>query len=100
MDLEERIARLIDPDICWDEADTDDDAWTQWHTDDWKRNRAKKAARRVIDGLGLTEEQRGNPTCAPESWSLGQQACIGFLMSGDCPHVRHEHRLVTPWEAQ
>lgn len=55
MDLEERIARLIDPDIPWDEpSDKTDHEWLDWEL--WGRNRdyALAAARRVIEGLGLT----------------------------------------------
>lgn len=46
MDLEERIARLIDPEL-WDH---DPQPCTY---DDWHRGESIRAARRVIDGLHL-----------------------------------------------
>lgn len=54
MDLEEKIARLINPHIPWDEpANKTDHEWLDWEL--WGRNRdyARDAARRVIDGLHL-----------------------------------------------
>jgi hypothetical protein len=54
MTLEDRIARLINPDIPWDEpGDKTGYRWLDWEL--WGRNRdyALAAARRVIDGLHL-----------------------------------------------
>lgn len=103
MNLEERIARLIDPrpwnpETAWWIFATHQQTHEELVAEAQEQTRV--AARRVIDGLGLREEDRRRPTCAPESWYLSQQACLGFLMTGNCPHIRHEHRLVTPWEPE
>lgn len=84
MDLEERIARLIDPEA--------------WETVARGRaiglpsaqvfvNDSLIAARRVIDGLGLTEQTR--------------TMCDGLMPNGrDTYGDTIEHRLVTTWEPQ
>ena len=82
MDLEERIARLIHP-----------EAWSRWDNQpsgDIKQGSARTnwtigAARRVIDGLGLTEQTR--------------TMCDGLMPNGrDTYGDTIEHRLITPWE--
>lgn len=57
MELTERIARLINPTIPWDEpSDRTSDAWLGWECFGPSRDTAQCAARRVIDGLNLEEE--------------------------------------------
>ena len=54
MTLEDRIARLINPDIPWDEpSDKTCYRWLDWELCGGNRAAARAAARRVIDGLNL-----------------------------------------------
>ena len=49
MELQEKIARLIDPTVHWD------DRQPRW-IDEWHRAAARAAARRVIDGLDILRD--------------------------------------------
>lgn len=54
MDLREKVARLIDPHIPWDEpGDKTGYRWLDWELCGGNRAAAHAAARRVIDGLHL-----------------------------------------------
>ena len=55
--LEERVAKLIAPDVIWDQPDDmETDEWYAWFRGSWQRTSARGTARRVIEGLGLDAE--------------------------------------------
>lgn len=83
MNLEERIARLVDPEL-WDEAKYCQANGLPESAKEIVKD-ARAVARRVIDGLGLTEQTR--------------TMCDGLMPNGrDTYGDTIDHRLVTPWE--
>ena len=85
MDLTEKIARLIDPE-AWEPVPPGMGSTTVGIEQQYADQReARKTARRVIDGLGLTEQTR--------------TMCDGLMPNGrDTYGDTIEHRLVTTWE--
>lgn len=98
MDLQERIARVIDPErwmTIEKPEDVTDDVWER--VIDGGRKSSHTVARRVIAELGLQEERHEAPECPAELQVTPYGACMAYLMTNDCPHVRTKTRWVTPW---
>lgn len=86
MNLEERIARLIDQE-AWECADLARKWGLPVERCERYEQKSRAAARRVIDGIGLTEQTR--------------TMCDGLMPNGsDTYGDTIEHRLVTTWEPQ
>lgn len=67
MDLKEKIARAIRPDVTWDQPPSEQTIeWIIWSVQDEKRKRILRAADRVIATLGLSEthDSTGNTAAA------------------------------------